>query len=293
MIERKTKGEYVFDILNHLILFLLAVVCLYPMLYVLFASLSNPAELSRSGGLLLYPKGIQFDSYAAVFQNEDIVSGYMNTIFYVVVGTFLNIILTILGAYVLSRKNFVLRGFFMFMITFTMFVSGGLVPGYLLVKDIGLLNSRWALVLPVAINTYNLIMTRTFFNTIPDALEEAAKIDGASHFKILFVIMVPLAVPIIAVIALYYGVSHWNSWFNAMIYLNNRSKFPLQLILREILILSQTESMMEGSTSIDRQSIAENIKYATIVVATVPILCVYPLLQKYFAKGVMIGAIKG
>lgn len=293
MVERKSVGSVIFDVLNVIVLLLLSLVCLYPMLYVLFASMSNPAEISQNAGLLLWPKGFQLQAYKAVFQNSDIVSGYLNTLFYVVVGTALNMTLTVLGAYTLSRKDFKPRNIFMMYITITMFVNGGLVPGYLLVKNIGILNTRWAIVLPVAVNVFNLIMTRTYFLTIPDSLEEAAKIDGAGHWRILINVMLPLATPILAVIGLYYMVGHWNSWFNAMIYLKDRNTWPLQLILREILILNESGSMMENTFTIDKLPIAENIKYAVIIVATVPILCVYPFLQKYFAKGVMVGAIKG
>jgi putative aldouronate transport system permease protein len=289
---KKTFGDYAFDTANVIVLLLLAAVCLYPMLYVISASLSVPGELAKSGGMLLFPKGFQLDTYKAVFQNSDIGTGYLNTLFYVGAGTLINLFLTVLGAYVLSRKSFAYRNQFMLFVTFTMFVNGGLVPNYLLVKDVGILHTRWALLLPGAINTYNLIMTRTYFNTIPVSLEEAAKIDGAGHWMILFRIMVPLSTPILAVITLYYSVAHWNSWFNAMIYLNNRVTWPLQLVLREILILNETGGMMEGTVTIDKQPIAENIKYATIVAATVPILCVYPMVQKYFVKGVMIGAVK-
>lgn len=292
MVYKKSIWEYLFDICNILLLLLLALACLYPMMYVIFASLSEPAELSKSAGILLYPKGLQFNTYKVVFKNSDIVVGYANTLLYVVVGTLLNMLLTVLGAYVLSRKSFHYRRILMFYITFTMFVGGGLVPSYLLVKNIGILNTRLAVLLPSAISAYNLILTRTYFNTIPDALEESAKIDGAGHWTILFRVMLPLAKPILAVIGLYYAVSHWNSWFSAMIYLKDRSMWPLQLFLREILILNETRDMMENTVTIDKLPIAENIKYAIIVVATVPVLCIYPFLQKYFTKGVMIGAIK-
>lgn len=293
MVEKRTIGSILFDIFNVVMLVLLSFVCLYPILYVLFASMSDPSEISRTAGLLFYPKGFQLEAYKAVFSNNDIVSGYLNTLFYVVVGTSLNMVLTVFGAYVLSRKEFKLRNILMFYITITMFVNGGLVPSYLLVKNLGILNTRFAILLTGAINVFNLIMTRTYFSTIPDGLTEAAKIDGAGHWRILCSVMLPLSTPILAVIGLYYMVGHWNSWFNAMIYLSDRDTWPLQLILREILILNESGSMMQNATTIDKLPIAENIKYAVIIVATVPILCVYPFLQKYFAKGVMVGAIKG
>lgn len=293
MVEKRTIGSILFDIFNVVILVLLSFGCLYPILYVLFASMSDPSEISRTAGLLFYPKGFQLEAYKAVFSNNDIVSGYLNTLFYVVVGTSLNMVLTVFGAYVLSRKEFKLRNILMFYITITMFVNGGLVPSYLLIKNLGILNTRFAILLSGAINVFNLIMTRTYFSTIPSGLEEAAKIDGAGHWRILYSVMLPLSTPILAVIGLYYLVGHWNSWFNAMIYLSDRDTWPLQLILREILILNESGSMMQNAVTIDKLPIAENIKYAVIIVATVPILCVYPFLQKYFAKGVMVGAIKG
>ena len=202
--------------------------------------------------------------------------------------------LTCLAAYVLSRKNVLFNGVITFIIMFTMFFSGGMIPTYLLVNNLGLTNTYWALILPTAISTYNMIIMRTGFAAIPESLEESAKIDGASHFTILFKIVIPLAKPTMAVIVLYYAVACWNSWFNAMIYLQKRRDLqPLQLILRGILIENDTSNMQDGNVGQDTESIAESIKYAVIVVATLPILAIYPFLQKYFIKGIMIGAVKG
>lgn len=262
------------------------------MLYVLLASISSPTELSKHSGLLLYPIGINFGAYTMVFANPDISTGYLNTLFYVFVGTILNVILTVMGAYVLSRKWLKIRNFLMFLIVFTMFVNGGLIPSFLLIKGIGLYDTRWALLIPGVVSTWNLIMTRTYFNTIPPSLEESAKIDGANDFIILFRIMVPLAVPIIAVITLYYAVGHWNSWFSASIYLQNKQLFPLQLFLREILVNNNTSTLMSGVSTIDKEPISDNIKYATIVASTLPVLLLYPFLQRYFVNGIMIGAVK-
>lgn len=286
-----TMGDVAFDIINTIVLLILTVVCLYPIYYCVVASISDPTAMTASGGVMLWPKGLQFEAYKAVAANKEIVSGYLNTLFYVIIGTLLNVVLSIMGAYVLSRKHLLLKGFLNMYVALTMFVSGGMVPLYLLVKGIGLLNSRWAIILVVAVNTYNLIMARTYFSTIPASLEESARIDGASELRILFSIMVPLSGPIIAVISLYYAVGHWNSWFNEMIYLSDRSKYPIQLFLREILILNQVSAASQDFSA-DKLPLAESIKYATIVVATLPILCVYPFAQKYFVKGVMIGAVK-
>lgn len=292
MVTKRSLGDKVFDWINILLLSILILLCLYPMLYVLFASVSSPSKLMAHSGLLLWPLDFQLSAYASVLSNPDVGSGYLNTLYYVVVGTLINTVLTFTAAYVLSRRKFRFKSFFNFIVVLTMFVNGGLIPGYLLVKDLGLLDSRWALILPGAISAYNMLMTRTYMQGIPASLEESAKIDGASHFTILWKIVFPLCTPIFAVITLYYAVGHWNSWFNAMIYLTSREKYPIQLILREILILNETSDMVQ-SYQIDKLPIADNIKYATIIVATVPILCVYPFVQKFFVKGVMIGAVKG
>lgn len=217
----------------------------------------------------------------------------MNTIFVVVVGVFINLIMTSLGAYFLSRQNLRYQKIVMVMIIITMYFSGGMIPFYFTVTGLGLQNSLWALILPTAINTYNLIIMRTSFMSIPYSLEESAKLDGAGHFRILFFIVIPLSKSILAVMLLYYAVANWNSWFNAMLFLDDRSKFPLQLVLREILIQNDTTSMTQGVGGVDINAVGETIKYAVIVVATLPILCVYPFIQKYFVSGVMIGAVKG
>lgn len=293
MVIKKTLGEKIFDTANVLIMLLLVVVCVYPILYVLFASLSDSSRLLAKSGILLKPLGFNFEAYKMVFKNPDIVRGYSNTIYIVVIGVFLNIIVTALGAYVLSRKDLYFKGILMKLITFTMFFSGGLIPMYLTVRDLGLLDNRLALIIPGLISTYNLIIMRTSFMAIPDSLEESAKLDGANDFTILFRIILPLSKPVIAVMVLYYGVAHWNAWFNAMIFLRDRSLYPLQLILREILINNSTEKMATNAAISDFAEIGESIKYATIMVATLPILAIYPFIQRYFVKGVMIGALKG
>ncbi|HJC22450.1 MAG TPA: carbohydrate ABC transporter permease [Candidatus Eisenbergiella merdavium] len=286
---KKRKKGLLFDLLNGAVLTLVALVTLYPFLYVVFASFSDPLELMSNSGLLFAPMGFSLDAYVRVFENPSIYSGYANTIFYVVVGTLVNIIATCMAAYVLSRKQFMLRRFLTVMFIFTMYFNGGLIPSYLLIKDLDLINSRLALILPGAVNTFNLMIMITGFEGVPESLEESARMDGAGDWTILFRIIMPLAKPTIMVMVLYYAVGHWNSWFNAMIYLRDADKMPLQIFLRDILTRSQLGAM---SGQVDVEDVGLTIKYATIIVSTVPILCIYPFIQKHFVKGVMIGAVK-
>jgi len=249
--------------------------------------------LSLHTGTLLTPlKPITFDAYKMVFKNPMIIRGYGNTMFILVVGVLVNLVLTILGAYFLALKGPMFRTAIMFFIVFTMYFSGGMIPAYLNVRDFGLIDSLWALIIPGAINTTNLIIMRTAFAGVPISLIESAQLDGASYFKVLIKVMVPLCVPTIAVMVLYYGAGHWNSWFSASLYLKDRTLFPLQLVLRDILISSQTSEMLGGVGMDEMAKLTELIKYALIVVATAPILVLYPFLQKFFVKGVMIGAVK-
>lgn len=293
MIRKKSSGEILFDSANIGFMVILSISTLYPLLYILFASLSDPFIVSSTRGLLLYPQGITWDAYDLVFKNPNISVSYINTIIYVVVGTIINILMTALGAYALSRHNVMWGNAIMFMIVFTMFFSGGLIPTYILISELGMMNTRWALLLPGAISAFNLIIMRTAFQAVPIDLEESARMDGAKDWTILFRVVLPLSMPVVAVMVLFYGVGHWNSWFPAMIFLQDRELFPIQLILREILIANDTNSMMTNVSAGDKELIGETIKYATIIVSTLPILCLYPFLQKYFVKGVMIGAIKG
>lgn len=286
----KTNGEKVFGVFNNIFMLFLIVIMLYPLWFVVVASFSDPKLFIQHKGIQLWPTGFSTMAYRAILNYKMIFISYKNTIFYVLVGTSLNLVMTILGAYGLSRRNVMLQNAIMLLITFTMFFGGGLIPNFLLIKSLGLYNTRAALIIPGAISVMNLIIMRTSFQSIPATLEESAEIDGANDFLILWRIILPLSLPVIAVMVLYYGVSHWNSWFDAMVYLQERALYPLQLILREILITNSTEAIAVGE---DGEQIAETIKYATIVVATLPILCIYPFLQKYFVKGVMIGAIKG
>ncbi len=290
---KQTPGEVVFDSWNVIFMLGLIVVTLYPLVYVAFASLSEPAPLMQHRGVLLRPFGLTLSAYKRVFENPMILIGYRNTLFYVVVGTAVNIVMTSLGAYGLSRRNVFWKNPIMFMIVFTMFFSGGLVPTFLLVgRTLRMMDTPWALIIPGAIHTINLIIMRTAFEGVPYDLEEAARIDGATDLHILLRVILPLSMPVVAVMILFYAVAHWNSFFPALVYLRTRELYPLQLILREILIISSVQEMTTGVASGDVEMIGETIKYATIVVATLPILCVYPFLQRYFVKGVMIGAIK-
>lgn len=291
---RTSKSYRLFQVINSVILTGLSLITLYPMWYVVMASFSEGTALTSHSGFLFWPTGhINLDAYKAVFTNPNIFVGYRNTMFVLTVGVSLQILMTSLGAYVLSRKSFAAKNFFMFFITFTMFFQGGMIPFYLQVKQLGLLNNIFALIVPFLVSAYNLIIMRTSFSEIPESLEESAKLDGANHFVIYSRIVMPLSKPVIAVMVLYYGVGVWNGWFWASVFLRNRELFPLQLVLREILIANDISSMTQGSSGADVAAVAESIRFATIVVATAPILLVYPFLQKYFAKGVMIGAIKG
>jgi putative aldouronate transport system permease protein len=285
--------DTIFGWIVYAILIVLIVVTLYPLLYVAFASFSDASRLVAHQGFLFAPLGFSLEAYRSVIKNPGILTGYGNTLFILFFGVIVNLIFTGLGAYVLSRKNVLWNRFFMIVIVITMFISGGLIPFYLVVRGVGLIDSLWSTIIPFAINTFNLIIMRTAFQAIPESLEESAKIDGANHFTILTRIVIPLSMPVIAVMILYYAVDKWNGWFYASIFLKDHKLYPLQLVLREILIANSTDSMATDASAADHFQIGETIKYATIMVATVPILCVYPFLQKYFAKGALIGALKG
>ena len=291
---KKSIGERIFDAANVIFMLIVIILTLYPLIYVLFASLSDSNLLLAHNEVLLKPVGFNTNAYQEVLRNKMVISGFSNSVFYVVVGTLVNMIVTIMGAYALSRKRLMIRKYINLMVVFTMFFSGGLIPTFLLVRNLGLYDNRWALILPTAVITYNFIVMRTAFAACPDELEEAAMIDGAHDFRILIQIILPVTKATLAVIVLFYAVQHWNDWFQAAIYLRSRSKYPLQLYLREVLINSSTDSMMSGQSSgQDVLAISESIKYATVMVSTLPILMVYPFLQKYFVKGMMVGAIKG
>jgi ABC-type glycerol-3-phosphate transport system permease component len=290
---RQSRGERAFSLLNVLLLLALVLITAYPLVYVVFASLSEPSQLIAFRGALVRPLGISLDAYRLVLQNPMIAIGYRNTLFYVIAGTALNMVLTCLGAYALSRQNVMLKTPITILIVFTLFFSGGLIPTYLLVgQTLQMQDTVWAMIVPTAINTWNLIILKTAFESVPASLEEAARIDGANDFTILFRVVLPLSLPALAVVVLFYAVAQWNAYFDALIFIRSRDLYPLQLVLREILITSNVESMTTSVASGDAFQIGQTIKYATIVVATVPILMIYPFLQKYFVKGALIGAIK-
>jgi len=290
-----SAGDKLFDIVMYFGLVIVVLIVLLPLLYVLSASFSNPIAL-REGRVWILPVEPTLMAYEAIFRDPSILKGFYNSIFYMVVGTVINLIMTVLAAYPLSRKQFFIRNYVMGIFTFTMLFSGGLIPLYLLVMNIGILNTRWAMLLPTALSVWNVIITRTFYMTnIPDEIYESTMIDGCSDFKFLLKIVLPLSGPIMAVMALFYGVAHWNTFFNALIFLSSDDLFPLQLVLRNILILHQFDAavVVPFDALIRRMGLMELLRYAVIVVATMPMLCIYPFVQRYFVKGVMIGALKG
>lgn len=294
MITKKSINEYIFDSANTALMIVLSIAFIYPLLYCLFASFSDPAQLNLHLGPLYKPLGFSIEAYQQVLSNKLFVRGLFNTIFYVVVGTSLNLLLTALAAYVLSRKQFYWKKYIMIYIVITMYFSGGLIPFYLVVKNLHLINSPMAILLPGAVSVFNLIIMRTYFMGIPDSLEESAVIDGANDFTVLFRIILPLSMPVVAVMIVYYGVGRWNEWFNAMIFLSDNTWQPLQLLLRNILNQNDATKFLKNITdSGDAQSRARLIKYALIMITVFPILFVYPFVQKYFIKGVMIGSLKG
>jgi putative aldouronate transport system permease protein len=294
-LEENGASYRVFSFFNGIFLLFIMLITAYPMYYVLVASFSDASALAmNAGNPLLYPLSpISFRAYFRVFENPMILTGYGNTAFVIIVGVTLNIALTAMGAYFLSLKGVPFSTIIMFLIVFTRYFSGGMIPEYLNVRDLGLIDSRFALIIPGLVNTYNLIIMRTAFQNVPESLIESAKLDGARHYRILWSVALPLCAPTIAVLVLYYGVAHWNSWFAASVYIRNRGLWPLQLVMREILISIQQSSQVGAGELDELAQLSELIKYALIVIGTAPILMLYPILQRHFVKGVMIGAIKG
>jgi putative aldouronate transport system permease protein len=291
--KKKLNGERLFDFSNNLVLVLLSFIFLYPLWHVLMASFSEPLQLVTHSGPVLKPLGFSLSGYAAVIKNRNIITGYANTIFYVGVGTVLNLVFTILGAYVLSRKDLYFKKPIMLIIILTMYVNAGLIPHFLLIRYLGLYNSRLSLLLPGLIGTWNMIVMKTAFSHVPASLEESAMIDGAGNLTILARIILPVTKATLAVMVLFYAVGHWNSWFSASIYLKDRAKFPLQLFLREILMASTSIGAEQGAVVDDIEYLlAEVIKFCTIVVSTAPILMIYPMVQKHFIQGIMMGSLK-
>lgn len=291
---RLSRGDRVFDISVNVVGVLVMLVVLIPLLFVLAASFSDPERVLH-GDVLIIPKGFTFKAYTMVFENQDIWRGYRNTVFYTLVGTIINLVMTVMAAYPLSRKEMKGRRFFTLLVLFTMYFNGGLIPTYLLVRDLGMYNTVWAILIPSAISTYNLIVAKSFFEqSIPQELYESAKLDGCGSVRTLFSIVLPLSKAILAVLVLYYGVAHWNAYFNALVYIRDENLHPLQIVLRNILLLGQTEQMGSNDVGMgEKIKMVEAIKYSVIVVSSAPILLLYPLAQRYFVSGVMIGAVKG
>nr|WP_234032957.1 carbohydrate ABC transporter permease [Paenibacillus faecalis] len=291
---KSSAADRWFDALNYTFLTVLMLVVLYPLYVIVISSISDPNSVN-AGHVWLLPKGLTFEGYERIFQDERIWRGYRNSLIYTALGTSINVVLTITAGYALSR-NLVGRNVFMFLIVFTMFFSGGLIPSYLLIKELGMYNSIWSQVIPTAVGAWNVIITRTFFQTtIPDELYEASEIDGCSDVVFFWKIALPLSMPIIAVMVLFSAVGHWNSYFQALIYLQDEALQPLQIVLREILIVNETQENMltVGQDDSEMLRIVDVMKYGIIIVASLPVLMIYPFLQRYFVKGVMIGSIKG
>lgn len=293
----KVSSDKIFDVINIIIMCILLVIFVWPLWFIVISSFSDPNEVWL-GNVLLLPKGFTLAAYEELLKYKNIWIGYRNTILYTVVGTAINVVLTVCLAYPLSRKDFAPRNFIMLFIMITMYFSGGLIPTYLIVKNLHIVNSFWAMIIPGAINTYNVIVTRTYFaNSIPDSLQEAAKLDGANNLHILSKIIVPLSKPVIAVIALYYAVGHWNDYYNALIYINDINLLPIQSFLKDLLLTAQQTLSDAGVGSAaemeQKLKIAQTLKYSTIVAASIPMLIVYPFIQKFFVKGIMIGSVKG
>ncbi len=299
MVKTKSKvkmcrEDRVFYAIVYIFLFLLAVIVAFPLIHILSASFSS-ADAVMAGKVILTPKEFTLEGYKAVFRNDSVILGYRNSLFYVVVGTVINLFMTLCAAYSLSRRDLPGGGIIMMLFTFTMVFSGGMITTYILVSNLRLLNTVWAMLLPGAMTVYNMIITRTFFrNNIPLELWEAAQVDGCSDLYFFWKVVLPLSKSIIAVITLYYAIGHWNSYFDAFLYLTNRQLFPLQIFLREILVVNQVDiSMVMDEMAEAKMALSELLKYSLIVVSVVPVLIIYPFVQKHFVKGVMVGSIKG
>lgn len=290
---KESPGDRIFLSVTYILLILVLIAVLYPLIYIVSSSLSSPSAVS-AGKVWLWPVDVSLAGYEAVFRNGQVLTGYANSLFYTVAGTFISVSLTIMVAYPLSKKSFFGRTPLMVFITFTMLFSGGLIPTYLVVKSMGMIDTRWALLIPNAVWVWQVIIARTFFQTsIPDELSEAADIDGCSDIRYIFSVVLPLAKPIIAVLSLMYAVGQWNAYFDALIYLKSQSLYPLQLILRSILILGSGTGNMDAGEMVKQQQMAELMKYSLIVVASLPVLVIYPFVQRYFVQGMLIGSVKG
>ncbi len=290
---RMSRGDRIFGLVNAALLWIVSIIMLYPLLYVVACSFSDPLSVVQSR-ITLLPQGATLAAYERVFRNEMIMSGYKNTLVYTLLGTAINVVITLMTAYPLSRPDLVGKKAVNSMIAFTMLFSGGMVPTFLVVKDLGLMDSVWAIVLPGAMSAWNMFIVKNYYMTsIPRELIEAADVDGASDIRAYLSIVTPLSAPIVAVMVLYYGVGHWNAYFDALLYLRDKARYPLQLVIRTFFTASDYAEQGGGSGDTAMLLINETMKYALIVIASAPILCLYPLLQRYFIKGVMLGAIKG
>lgn len=290
---RLTSGDRVFYAVNTILLAILALIVLYPLYFIVIASFSDP-DAVLGGRVILYPVQVTFEGYAKILQRTDVWRGYLNTIIYTVLTVILSLLVTIPGGWALSRKSIPGRKFLMIYFIIPMFFGGGLIPFYNVMSSLGLVNTIWAVILPSILSVWNLFMSRTFFeSSIPDGLVEAAKIDGAGEFRIFTLLVIPLSKAILAVMALYYAIGQWNSYFNAMIFLQNENLYPLQLVLKEILIASESTMGGSGETILEQYRLANQIKYVSVIVSSLPVMLLYPFVQKYFAQGVMIGSLKG
>ena len=293
MVESKTVGSRLFDVCNVALMALFSLIFLYPLWHVGMSSFSDPVQISAHRGAIFWPKGFSLKGYQVVLNNRNIWSGYGNTLFYVIVGTVLRMVMTVIGAYVLSRRKFMLRKLMTFLIVFTMYFGGGMIPTFIVVKSVGMYDTRWALIIPALITTWYMLIMKTAVQAIPASLEESAFLDGANDLVILWQIILPVTKATLAVLILYYAVDEWNSWFPAMIYIRDNAKKPLQLFLREIVIAQSSDSgNMNMDADVAKLFLEKLVRYCTIMVATLPILCVYPFVQKFFVTGVMMGSIK-
>ncbi len=290
---KPTPGERAFNILNIVFMVLFSVAALYPFLYLLARSFSSPEATFTK--ITILPQGFVWENYERVLRNSDIGTGFKNAILRTVLGTGINLTMSVMAAYPLSKRYYPHRNLWTGLIIFTMFFSGGMIPGYLLIKSLHLNNTIWAMILPGAINTYNMIIMRNFFMSLPESLEEAARIDGANDILVLVRIILPMSKPILATVALWSMVGHWNAWFDCLIYITDPAKHVLQVVLRRIVLEGTAQMLNPNSSEFDATQIvnSENIKAATIMVATLPIVMIYPFLQKYFVKGIMVGSLKG
>lgn len=292
---KNSRSDRLYYIVCYAIVILLALIVLYPLIYIVSASFSSPAMVN-AGKVWVFPVQPTLHSYALILQYKNVFIGYGNTIFYTVAGTFINVAMTMICAYPLSRQDFSGRKFVSMIFVFTMIFNAGMIPNYILMRDLGLLSTRWSMLLPGVISAYNLIVTKTFIqNSIPAELLEASKLDGCNDTQYFLRVVLPLSTTVIAVITLYYAVAHWNSYFNAFLYLTDRRLYPLQIFLRQILVQNSfdTSEVTDPDLAQQLQGLSEVLKYSVIVVSTAPLMCLYPFVQKHFVKGVMIGSVKG